>query len=91
MKSASRRNKRMGVTVALATFIAFLVFDYWTHPLLSPAPTQKFAQGADGIWIRYTWYFGEVDARMMTKPFEMAARQRFSLRVFSCAKCGKER
>ena len=48
-----------------AAVIAATTFDYWTYPLLSGSPAQKFAKGSDGIWIRYTWYFGEVqDAHM---------------------------
>lgn len=45
--------------------VVLLVIDYWTYPLLSSTPSQKFAGGSDGIWIRYTWYFGEVPEQEM--------------------------
>lgn len=56
---------------AFALFL-FVEIDYWTYPLLTSSPSQKFAKETDGIWLRYTWYFGEIaDAEMQKGAAEL--------------------
>ncbi len=58
MASKKRRWKRIAAWTILAVF-AFAVFDYWTFPLLAHRAEGRFDRGSNGLWLRYTWYFGE--------------------------------
>ena len=39
--------------------IALLTADYWIYPLLAPIGGRSGDKGENGLWLRYTWYFGE--------------------------------
>jgi hypothetical protein len=75
--------------LVLATLMALATFDYWTYPLLSSAPTQRFAKGSDGIWIRYKWYFGEVDEKHVTNHSKWLQDNGFRYAFFHVRSAGK--
>lgn len=38
---------------------ALLAVDYWYYPYGTQAPGRSGNTGENGLWLRYTWYFGE--------------------------------
>ena len=61
---------------ALAALVLLLVGDYALYPRLAPAGGQSRNTGQNGLWLRYTWYFGRrtnAEARQMAR--DLAARQ----------------
>lgn len=44
--------------LCLAGMIVFVV-DYWAFPYGSSPLSGRFNRGENGLWLRYTWYFGE--------------------------------
>lgn len=70
-------------------FVGFVVIDYWTYPLFSTEPTQKFAKGSDGIWMRYTWYFGEVDPGLVRTHSKWLQDNGFRYAFFHVRSAGK--
>jgi len=87
-KVLRRRWARVFASIALV-LITFLVFDYWTYPLLSSNPTQKFAKGSDGIWIRSNWYLGEVDNKLVTDHSKWLQDNGFHYAFFHVRSAGK--
>ena len=84
------RKRWVRITLWLAlSFAAVSTFDYWTYPLLSASPAQKFARGTDGIWIRYKWYFGEVDESYMRKHSRWLQDNGFKYGFFHVRSAGK--
>ena len=73
----------------LLILLTFTIVDYWTYPLLSSSPSQKYAKGTDGIWIRYTWYFGEVDESHMRKHSRWMQDSGFKYGFFHVRSAGK--
>lgn len=51
------RWRLFGVGFALA--LLCLAADYLAYPHLSPAVGRTANRGENGLWLRYTWYFGE--------------------------------
>jgi hypothetical protein len=43
--------------LVLGLFVAAFVADYYLYPWGAPVGGQSFDQGANGLWLRYTWYF----------------------------------
>jgi hypothetical protein len=39
--------------------LVLLLADYWLYPRLAPIGGRSFNSGENGLWLRYTWYFGE--------------------------------
>ncbi|MDQ2986292.1 MAG: hypothetical protein M3R13_06160 [Armatimonadota bacterium] len=76
-------------TYFVASVLAFGIVDYWTYPFLSLSPTQKLSKGTDGIWIRYTWYFGEVDKERMRKHSSWLQDNGFKYGFFHVRSAGK--
>jgi hypothetical protein len=52
-----RRWRLFGLGIVLA--LVLIAADYLIYPLLSPAVGYPVNQGENGLWLRYTWYFGE--------------------------------
>jgi hypothetical protein len=63
-KRKARRRWFMGIGILLAVLGAA---DYWLYPVLAPVGGRSFNTGENGLWLRYTWYFGEEkeDARSL--------------------------
>lgn len=49
--------KRLLWTVVILA--AFLVVDYWAYPAWSGVGGKSINTGQNGLWLRYTWYFGK--------------------------------
>jgi len=57
----------------LLALVALTTVDYWTFPLLAHGPTGHFDRGTNGLWLRYTWYFGQhspEEERQMARRLE---------------------
>ncbi len=39
--------------------VVVLTVDYWCYPYGAPMPGQSANIGENGLWLRYTWYFGQ--------------------------------
>ena len=89
IKSLLERRWIRVTAYVFAFLLVFVVVDYWTYPLLSPSPSQKFSKGKDGIWIRYTWYFGEVDQTRMRKHSRWLQDNGFKYGFFHVRSAGK--
>ena len=53
-----RRVLRAGV-IGLFLVIACLTVDYWAYPYGATPGGKSCNKGENGLWLRYTWYFGE--------------------------------
>lgn len=49
---------KRAVLIGLLSFILLAIADYWIYPSL-PIGGKSHNQNRNGIWLRYTWYFGE--------------------------------
>jgi hypothetical protein len=45
--------------IFLATCILFLCIDYFGYPYGTALRGRSFNIGRNGLWLRYTWYFGQ--------------------------------
>ncbi len=76
-KKKIRRWLRGIIGLILAAIVVFCV-DYWAFPYgASPPPLKRkvFGQG-NGLWLRYTWYFGEKSSDEMQRlPALLQERQ----------------
>jgi hypothetical protein len=52
-----RRRRRRRLWTSLALVAALLLADYLLYPLLPPGG-RSFDRGENGLWLKYTWYFG---------------------------------
>ncbi len=43
-----------------------LLADYFAYPLLTPMDGRRLNRGENGLWLRYTWYFGQYDDAQLT-------------------------
>jgi len=68
-----RRRARTGLlTIAgLLLILAAVGVDYAGYPYRAPLPGQTGDRGENGLWLRYTWYFGQHSDADVS---EMAAR-----------------
>ena len=73
-KARRKRLKRWATAIAATTF-ACVVADYWLYPILAPIGGRSFDKGENGVWLRYTWYFGEkTSAEAESLGKELSAR-----------------
>ena len=56
---AKRVKRRRWVTAVAGLLLGLLLLDYFAYPFLAHpgAPTRNRAE--NGLWLRYTWYFGQ--------------------------------
>ncbi len=76
-KKQKRRWMRRGMMLLLAAVVVFCV-DYWAFPYgAAIPPLQREVLGKEnGLWLRYTWYFGEKSPEEMQKlPSLLQERQ----------------
>ena len=45
--------------VVLGIIFSLLVADYWAYPYGTELSGRSHNKGENGLWLRYTWYFGE--------------------------------
>jgi len=70
-RGASRRRwYRRWPLWAVLTFVALLTVDYAAYPRLAPIGGRSANRGANGIWLRYTWYFGRWDDARLSRLAE---------------------
>lgn len=58
-KSARRRRFWRRAAVCLGIAFAWLLVDYYCYPYGTYADAPTANRGENGLWLRYTWYFGE--------------------------------
>lgn len=56
-KQRKRRWPRWLLIASLAAFLA-VTLDYFAYPYGSELGGRSFNRGENGLWLRYTWYFG---------------------------------
>jgi hypothetical protein len=56
-----KRRRRIFAAILLSVFL-LLFIDYWAYPYGSSPGGRSFNQDENGLWLRYTWYFGEKSA-----------------------------
>src|SRR5687768_17460533 len=64
-----KRRRRWWVC-GLILVLALLAADYTFYPLLARPGGHSFNRGQNGLWLRYTWYFGrrgEAEVRAMAR------------------------
>ena len=60
MKSpAWKRRARRRFTVIIGVLLGLFLLDYVSYPYLAHPAGSNFNRGENGLWLRYTWYFGE--------------------------------
>ena len=61
MDHMTSRRRTPGLILArVLTLLVFaLTFDYWVYPYGAPMPAHSANVGENGLWLRYSWYFGE--------------------------------
>jgi hypothetical protein len=57
MRAPPRWVRRLGVVVGVAA--GLLTLDYWVYPRLASPSGLVVNRAENGLWLRYTWYFGE--------------------------------
>jgi hypothetical protein len=74
-KADRRRKKRRVVISALGLLGLALLVDYFAYPYGS-AGGQSINRGENGLWLRYTWYFGrKTDAEVSDLARKLQQRQ----------------
>jgi hypothetical protein len=62
-KTNPRRLRRRRILAIVAGFFLVLIIaatiDYWSYPYGQPVGGKAVNTGENGLWLRYTWYFGE--------------------------------
>jgi hypothetical protein len=54
-----RRRWPRRLAIAAGGILILLVVDYWLYPLWAPIAGESHDKGLNGLWLRYTWYFGQ--------------------------------
>lgn len=73
MSRARKKKKWRWWILGLLLLVGLLAGDYYLYPLWSQPEGRSFNQGENGLWLRYTWVFGERSEKDMR---EMAQRLR---------------
>lgn len=64
----NRARQRLRWIVAIgAVLFSLCVADYWGYPYGASMPGRPEPQSRNGLWLRYTWYFGERTAQEVSK------------------------
>lgn len=59
MKAPQKRRKwPRRIAIALVLILALSAVDYFGYPYGNALSGKSFDQGENGLWLRYTWYFG---------------------------------
>ena len=68
---------RSVIILRVLTLVVFvLAVDYWVYPYGAPMPGRTANIGENGLWLRYTWYFGEhSQADLDALPQELSENQ----------------
>jgi hypothetical protein len=62
--------------VGILLCLGALIVDYIAYPYGVPLPAASGNRGENGLWLRYTWYFGEkTDADRAALPAKLQERQ----------------
>lgn len=77
-KEKSKRRRRRGTWIG-ALFVGMLCLlslDYYAFPYGKPITAPEQNRGENGLWLRYTWYFGQhTDAEVKDLARQLKARQ----------------
>src|SRR2546423_1771827 len=78
--SRHRRDRRRfwmrRLAIACATSAVVFTIDYFAYPYGNLASGRSGNRGENGLWLRYTWYFGEKsEAELAALPLQLVDRQ----------------
>lgn len=76
-----RRILRFGAVVLLL-FAACITLDYRAYPYGAAAGGKSFNKGENGLWLRYTWYFGEHSPAEISQLAENLRRRQIRYAYF---------
>jgi hypothetical protein len=75
-KRGLRSRVLLVVAGLLLLFCAWMGIDYWRYPYGAPIAGRSLNRGENGLWLRYTWYFGKhSDAERQRMAQQLRARQ----------------
>ncbi|MCW3101099.1 MAG: hypothetical protein JWL77_6717 [Chthonomonadaceae bacterium] len=79
VKRTKRTLRRRALLVACGLFFLCCIgmgIDYWRYPYGAPIGGRSFNRGENGLWLRYTWYFGQhSDAERQRMAQQLRERQ----------------
>jgi len=58
-KASRKRGRRIAALIGVGVFSALVSIDYFGYPYGAVLTGRSFNRGRNGLWLRYTWYFGE--------------------------------
>ena len=68
--------RRRWLLAGICMLLLLLLGDYFLYPLLAPMAGSRLNRGENGLWLRYTWYFGQyLPPRPRRKPAHGAHRR----------------
>ncbi len=94
-KGKRRVLRRRVVWIGLGLSVLFCIFmgvDYWGYPYGAPMGGRSFNRGENGLWMRYTWYFGEhgdTDRRLLARQLREREIRHAFFHVRFIGKSGK--
>ncbi len=59
MRKIPRLQKRRWGLLLLVVFLVLVLADYAAYPYGLSSPGTTGNRGENGLWLRYTWYFGK--------------------------------
>lgn len=78
-KGKKRISCRRTLLVACGLFLLFCAgmgIDYWAYPYGAPIAGRSYNRSENGLWLRYTWYFGQhSDADIQHMAQQLRTRQ----------------
>ncbi|SRR5579884_503049 len=77
--ASTRRRRRRGlrrIGAAIVLLALLLIADYWAYPYGTHLGGRSLNTGENGLWLRYTWYFGQhSDADLRRLAQQLGERQ----------------
>ena len=90
-KRIPRRRILLGLCVLFLALCVCTAIDYWGYPYGAPIAGRSFNRGENGLWLRYTWYFGQhsdAERRTLAQQLQKSTN---SVRLLPCSFYRQER